>query len=155
MSEECATAAGSDGLVEAGHRPYPKVVRALRDQELHRAVALELERQRAAELQRRREQHGGDDGLTQKSGHLLRIGRVRAQLPPGRPEARPVSAHGPVLEDEATYAVAARIRWQGHPITVGQRIGQLNPVLPSPARPAHAHEAETGSAIYLAGDSCI
>ena len=48
------------------HRAQPEIMGALRHEQAHRPVALELESQRAAELQGGREQHRGGHRLPEQ-----------------------------------------------------------------------------------------
>jgi hypothetical protein len=79
---------------------------ALRDQQAHRPIALELESERAAELQGSREQHRSHDRLPEKLGDRRRVVGMCAELAPGAFQMHPVSAYRLVLEDEATHLVA-------------------------------------------------
>ena len=99
---ECRDRSG----VEARHRAQPIIVRALRDKQAHRAIALQLQRQLTAEFQGGGQQHRGGDGLAEKLAHGLRIIAMGAQLAPGAFQAHPVAADRPVLDDEATNLVA-------------------------------------------------
>jgi hypothetical protein len=83
------------------HGAHLEIMRALRDQQAHQALALQLQRERAVELERGREQHHGADGFTQQLLHGGWIVLVLAQLQPGARETHGVPANGMLLEYEA------------------------------------------------------
>ena len=68
-------------------------------------MALQLQAQRAFELERRREQHHGGNGLAQQLLDDRRIFLVFAQLEPRARQPRGVAADGVPLEHEATDPV--------------------------------------------------
>src|SRR6185312_14119446 len=103
----------------------PIIVRALGNEQAHRPIALELQRQLAAKLQSGGEQHRGCNGLAEKIPDRLRVIAMGAQLPPGAFQAHPMPADRAVLDDEATNLVAGtglRI----HPRRMGRARRLLN-----------------------------
>jgi hypothetical protein len=91
----------------ARHAPHLEVVRALRDQQVHQALALQLQRQRAVELERGREQHGRGHGLAQQLLHGGWVVLVLAQVEPRAAHAHGMAADGIPLENESADPVLA------------------------------------------------
>ncbi len=89
----------------ARHGAHLKVMGALCDQQVHQALALQLQRQRAVELQRGREQHHGPHGFAEQLLHGGWIVLVLAQFQPRARETRGVAADRMLLEHEATDAI--------------------------------------------------
>src|SRR6267154_1082971 len=98
----------SRSAVATRYGAHAEVVRTLRHQQADRTVPLQLERERAAELEGRGEEHRGGHRLTEQLAHHRRVIRMRAQLAPRALEAHPVAAHRLLLEYEATHLVAHR-----------------------------------------------
>ncbi len=84
-------------------------VRALRDQEPDAPAARELQSQRALELQRRGQQHGGRGGFAQERCHHRRIAAAGAQLLPGRAQAHPLPAQRLRLEHKTAQLAGHRV----------------------------------------------
>ena len=103
---------------------------ALRHEQTHGAVALQLKSQRAVEFERRSQQYGGRNGLTQEVANHIRIVRVRAQLLPGSFEAHPVAPDGAIFNNEAANQVAGPsgvFVGLGHEATMGDSECYRNP----------------------------
>jgi hypothetical protein len=97
--ERTETGLAVDRIV-ARHAAHLEVVRALRDEQTDEALALQLQRDRAVELERRREQHDGADRLAEQLLHGGRIVLVLAQFLPRAADAHRVTADGMPFEIE-------------------------------------------------------
>ena len=129
---ECAeVGAAVDGFVSC-HRTHLEVMRALRDQQGHETLALQLQRERAVELERGGEQHHRGDGLAEQLLDGGWIGLVFAQLQPRPRQAHGMTADGMLLEYESP-----------HPVCIWDHLGHGPSVSPdfrgSPAFSSAAH----------------
>ena len=84
------------------HGAHLEVVRALRHQQVDQSLALQLQRERAVELERGGQQHHRAHRLAQQLLHGGWIVLVFAQIEPGARQAHGVTADGMPFEDEAT-----------------------------------------------------
>ena len=103
--------AGQSAQRNAGATRYgshSEIMGTLRHQQADRTVALQLEGERAAELEGRGQEHRGGHRLAEQLAHDRWVIGMCAQLAPGALEAHPVAAHRLLLEYEATHLVAAR-----------------------------------------------
>ncbi len=87
------------------HAAHLEVVRALRHQQVHEALALQLQRERAVELERGGEQHHRAHRFAQQLLHGGRIVLVLAQVQPGARETHGVAADRMPFENETPDAV--------------------------------------------------
>ncbi len=82
-------------------------MRALRDQQAHQPLALQLQRQRTVELERGGQQHHRAHRLAQQLLHDGWIVLVFAQIEPGARQSHHVTTYGMPLEDETADDVGS------------------------------------------------
>jgi hypothetical protein len=76
-----------------GQAPHRQVAAALDHQQVQVAVALDLQRQHAVELQRGGEQHRGRHRLAEQRAHRRRVVLALEHGAPARVEAHDLAAH--------------------------------------------------------------
>ncbi len=95
-------------VAEPRHRPHREAVGAFDQHQVHGSLAAQLQRQQTVELERGRQQRGGNHRLAEAVAHLRRIVVVLHHRGPRGPEVHQLPAERVTLEDEAAKRIGLR-----------------------------------------------